>query len=120
MSFIERLFGRRRVAAQPAAQLLSDAIRAVTHECKVSAPTLEGAAMPLMRVPDAHSIDVWYSVETNDDLSAARRAGLENSLDEKTRDLLARNGYLRATGQVVFVSLHSRQEIKEAGQYYLR
>ena len=120
MALIERLFGRRPDPPPSPAQLLSEAIRAVADECKVVASTLEGTAMPRTRVPDAHSVDVWYSVETNDDLDAARRAGLEKLLDEMIRHRLARNGFLRSTGRVVFVSLHSRQEMREAGQYYLR
>ena len=90
MSIFSRLFGRRSEFTEAPGALLDQAILAVINEYKPSAPTLGGSAVSQMRVPDAHSVDIWYSVETNEDLKSAKEYGLAKRLDEKTRDLLAR------------------------------
>ena len=98
--------------------LLARAIREVTDKFRSLAPTLAGPSCRSLPLSDTRPFDLWFTVETNDDLESAKRIGLGKRLDETVRDRLARNGFLRATGSTFFVSLHSRQAIDEVGLFH--
>jgi hypothetical protein len=63
---------------------------------------------------DAPRLDVTFTVAAGDEEDASFRA-LREELDAATRDALARNGYIRRTGDVVTVSLRSRETLERLG-----
>lgn len=90
---------------EPTLATIRDALRSV-------APTLD---YHYWRSPiglDAPRLDVCFHVATEAEMLACRRHDLGARLDEETRRQLARNGYLRRTGDVILVALRSREALE--------
>ena len=75
-------------------------------------PSLEAHFRRDMTGLDAPRLDVMFTVAAGDEGGAIMRA-LEEELDAATRDALARNGYLKQTGDVVTVRLRSRETLDQ-------
>ena len=92
--------------------LVESSLAAVRDEFRTKASTLEFKFWRSTEGLDAPRIDVWFTVATDSDLAMAQGHGLQSQLDEAARMALARNGYLRQTGDVVIVSLWSRDALE--------